>query len=949
MPVEVHLLNAVRAWADGQEVSLGHARQRHVLAALLIDLNRPVSMDQLVDRVWGERAPRRVTTTLHSYVSRLRPVVEGLGLTIVRRAGGYVCEADPEIVDVHRFRRLVEDARMAEAPQPAADLLLEALALWQGDALDGADTPWFNQLRETLGGELLNAELALSEVMLELGREAEVLPLLRTRAQAQPFDERIAGRLMLTLHRQGRTVEALDHYQTIRSRLDDELGLQPGAPLQRLHQQILSDDPALTLSEPEAPARTEALAVVPRQLPARPRGFIGRNEQLALLTEVLGSPDEPSRTVVVSAIGGIGGIGKTWLALRWAHEHLDAFPDGQLYVNLRGFDPGGEPVPAHTAVRGFLDALGADRAAIPAEPDAQAALYRSLTADKRLLVVLDNARDTAQAAPLLPGGPTCTVIVTSRNQLAGLTTAHGARPLPLDVLTDTEARHLLTSHLGAERTAAEPEAVATLLKYCAGLPLALSILAARANQSRDISLAELAGELRETHTRLDALDTGDLTADLRAVFASSYRALEAEAARLLRLLGLAPGPDISLRAAASLTALPVPRVRVLLRRLQAAHLVQEHIPGRYRMHNLTRLYAAERAREDSATGSDDALLRLIDSYLHTAHAAAGHLDPHRDRIPLAPARPGAAPEEPADLAAALAWFTVEHLVLLDAVDMAVRSDRDRYAWLLAHALETYFDYRGHWHDWAASQHTALDAARRLADPSWQAGAHRSLGSVYTQMGRLDSGHTHFRHALDIYGRLGDQVNQAHTHRGLGWVCDQQGNQEDALAHNEQALALYRQAGHRAGQAKALNNTGWLHIMLGHYRQALTHCAQAVDINQQIGDRHAEAGAWDSLGYAHHHLAQYNDAITCYERALALDREFGDQYGETEILGHLGDTRMAAGDTEAAQLAWRNALEIAGRIDHPAIEELRRKLDGCSSSLTRTARSPGAQGAEGCDR
>jgi tetratricopeptide (TPR) repeat protein len=288
-------------------------------------------------------------------------------------------------------------------------------------------------------------------------------------------------------------------------------------------------------------------------------------------------------------------------------------------------------------------------------------------------------------------------------------------------------------------------------------------------------------------------------------------------------------------------------------------------------------------------------------------------------------------------------------VLLDAVDMAVRSDRDRYAWLLAHALETYFDYRGHWHDWAASQHTALDAARRLADPSWQAGAHRSLGSVYTQMGRLDSGHTHFRHALDIYGRLGDQVNQAHTHRGLGWVCDQQGSQDDALAHNEQALALYRQAGHRAGQAKALNNTGWLHIMLGHYRQALTHCAQAVDINQQIGDRHAEAGAWDSLGYAHHHLAQYSDAITCYERALALDREFGDQYGETEILGHLGDTRMAAGDTEAAQLAWRNALEIAGRIDHPAIEELRRKLDGCSSSLTRTARSPGAQGAEGCDR
>ncbi|WP_240507290.1 AfsR/SARP family transcriptional regulator [Streptomyces kanamyceticus] len=936
--MEIHVLNAVRAWSDGQEVNLGHARQRHVLAALLFELNRPVSIDQLIDRVWGERAPRRVTTTLHSYVSRLRPIIGGLGLTIVRRAGGYVCEADPEIVDVHRFRRLVEDARAANGPQRTADLLLEALATWQGDALDGADTTWFNQLREILGRELLSAELALSEVMLELGREAEILAMLRSLTQAQPFDERVAGRLMLTLHRQGRTVEALDHYQDIRSRLDGELGLEPGAPLQRLHQQILSDDSALANAEPEAAARTRAPTtptVVPRQLPAQPRGFTGRNEQLALLSEVLGSPDEPGGTAVVCAIGGIGGIGKTWLALRWAHEHHNAFPDGQLYVNLRGFDPGGEPVPAHTAVRGFLEALGTDVMAVPAEPDAQAALYRSLTADKRLLIVLDNARDTAQVAPLLPGSPTCTVVVTSRSRLAGLTTAHGARPVALDVLTDIEARHLLTSHLGADRTAAEPEAVATLLEHCAGLPLALSILAARATLSPDVPLAELAGELHETHTRLDALDSGDLTADLRTVFASSYHVLEPDAAQLFRLLGRAPGPDISLPAAAGLTALPVPRVRVLLRRLQAAHLVQEHAPGRYRMHDLTRLYAAERARAEPAIDSGDALLRLVDFYLHTAHAAASHLDPHRDRIPMAPARPGAMPEEPADLGAALAWFTVEHPVLLDAVDTAVGADHDRRAWLLAHALETYFDYRGHCHDWAASQHTALDAARRLADRSWQAGAHRSLGSVYTQMGRLDVGHIHFRHALDLYIRLGDQVNQAHTHRGLGWVCDRQGSRRDALAHNEQALALYRQAGHRAGQAKALNNTGWLHIMLGDYRPALDHCAQAVDVNQQIGDRHAEAGAWDSLGYAHHHLANYSDAITCYERALALDRGFGDQYGETEILRHLGDTRLAAGDTEAAGIAWRNALEIAEEIDHPAIEELHSKLD----SLTRPSPGP----------
>ncbi|WP_244204169.1 AfsR/SARP family transcriptional regulator [Streptomyces africanus] len=920
------ILGAIEVWRDGTPVAVGHARQRRVLAALLMDVGRTVPTDALLDRVWGEGVPSRGLGTLYGYVSRLRKALAPSGVDIVSDQGGYRLLVEPAAVDVHRFRRLADQARAADTDEHAVALWQEALELWRGEAFAGADTSWFNDQRSRLDAERLAAQIDLADARLRLGQHARLPAELSARAEQHPLDERVAGQLMLALYRCGRQAEALERFERARRQLAEEMGVDPGAPLRRLHQQILTSDPALQ------PAKTSAAApatvhrgVVPRQLPAPPLAFVGRDRELAALDNLVKDAADTDQPLLISAIGGVGGIGKTWLALRWAHEHLDDFPDGQLYVNLRGFDPSGEPVPPQTAVRGFLDAFGTDPRDIPADPDAQVALYRSLTAGKQLLIVLDNARDTAQVVPLLPGGPASTVLVTSRSQLTGLAAAHGARPLALDALTDTEAHRLLVRHLGTDRVAAEPDATATLLNHCAGLPLGLSILAARATVNPATPLAELADELHEVQTRLDALDTGDITADLRTVFASSYRALAPDAARMFRLLGLAPGPDISRHAIASLTALPLARLRVLLRRLQDAHLVHEYAPGRYRMHDLIRLYAAERAREDLADSSEEALLRLVDFYLHTAHTAARRLDPHRDPIILAAAQPGVTPQDLADHGAALAWFTTEHPVLLSTVDLAVSARFDAHAWQLAWALETFFDYRGHWHDWAASQHTALDAAQRLGDRSWQAGAHRSLGNVYTQMDRLDDGHTHFSHALDLYGRLGDQISEAHTHRGLGWVCDRQGRRRDAVDHNEQALALYRQTDHMAGQAKALNNAGWLHTMLGDYQQALDYCSQAVALNQEIGDRHGEAGAWDSLGYVHHHLAEYTEAIDCYQRALGLDRGFGDRYGETEILCHLGDAHLAVGDPEAARLTWLDALRTAEEIGHPSIGELRGKL------------------------
>ncbi|MFE4053404.1 BTAD domain-containing putative transcriptional regulator [Streptomyces sp. YIM B13518] len=928
MAVRFKVLGAIEVWRNETPVDAGHARQRLVLASLLMDVDRVVPTDVLVNRVWGSRAPQRGRDSLYGYVSRLRQALAGSGAGPIREQAGYRLAVEPEAVDVFRFHETVRRARATDDGEQAVPLWEEALRLWRGDAFAGADTPWFNAQRTLLDTERLAARLDLAELRLSLGQHAQVVAECAARAEAHPLDERMAAHLMLALYRCGRQAEALKCYERTRRRLAAEMGVDPGASLRHLHQQIITSDSALDLAPAVAAAVPAAAATrppVPRQLPAPPLAFVGRDHELAFLDDLLKKPTGADELVAVSVIGGVGGIGKTWLTLRWAHKHLNDFPDGQLYVNLRGFDPCGTPVPAQTAVRGFLDALGADPATIPADMDAQAALYRSLTAGKHMVIILDNARDTAQVAPLLPGSPACTVLVTSRSRLTGLTTAHGARPLALDVLTDAEARDLLTRRIGADRVAADPDAATDLVKHCAGLPLAVSILAALATVNPLLPLAELAGELREAQTRLDALDTGDITADLRAVFASSYRALDPDTAQAFRLLGLAPGPDLGLSAAASLTALPVSQVRLLLRRLQAAHLVQEHAPGRYRMHDLIRLYAAERAREDPTDDNDEALSRLVDFYLRTAHTAAGRLDPHRDQIHLAAARQGVVPQELTDSGAALAWFTAEHPVLLGTVDAAVTARLDAQVWQLAQALETFFDYRGHWHDWAANQHTALEAAQRLGDRSWQAGAHRSLGSVYTQMGRLDDGHTHFRRALDLYGHLDDRINQAHTHRGLGWVRDRQGRRRDALDHNERALALYRQTGHRTGQAKALNNAGWLHIMLGDHRQALDYSAQAVAVNQETGDRHGEAGAWDSLGYAHHHLAEYTDAIGCYQRALDLDRGFGDRYGETEILGHLGDTRLAAGDPDAARSAWRQALKIADEIGHPSAGELRDKL------------------------
>jgi tetratricopeptide (TPR) repeat protein len=674
---------------------------------------------------------------------------------------------------------------------------------------------------------------------------------------------------------------------------------------------------------------------VPAQLPAKVSGFTGRRAGLAELDALLDRAHQAGTTgasqvpaaVVISAVSGTAGVGKTALAVWWAHRVAGRFPDGQLYVNLRGFEPDGQVTDPTDAMRGFLDALDVPAGRIPASLDAQAALFRSLLAGRRMLIVLDNARDTAQVRALLPGAPGCLALVTSRNQLAGLVATYGAHPITLDLLPADEARHLLAHRIGPERMTAEPQAVEDIIARCARLPLALAIVAARAATHPHLRLAALADELRDSRHRLDTLTcSDDPNTDVRAVLSWSYNALTAPAARLFRLLGLHPGPDISIPAAASLGALLPTGIPPVLAELARANLIAEHVPGRYTFHDLLRAYATDVAqRTDPDQQRHDATHRILDHYLHTALAADLLMNPTRDPIAPAPPQPGTTPEHLTDYEQALAWFTAEHAVMLAAVDHATGAGLDTHTWQLAWTLATFLDRRGHWNAYAATQRAALAAAERLDDATAQATANRLAAVAYISLGRFGDADASLRQSLGLFRQAGDHLGQAHANFNLAMVLGKQGRHHEALGCARQAVDLYRAAGDQAWQARALNNVGWLHTLLGDHAQSLTYCQQSLSLLQGLGNRQGQAHAWDSLGYAHHHLGHHTQAITCYRQALDLFRDLGDRYNEADILTHIGETHHTTGNLLAARHAWQQAQTILTDLDHPDAEYLNIKL------------------------
>jgi tetratricopeptide (TPR) repeat protein/transcriptional regulator with XRE-family HTH domain len=683
--------------------------------------------------------------------------------------------------------------------------------------------------------------------------------------------------------------------------------------------------------------------IVPRQLPGAVACFTGRDAELAALTGLLDAqPGARAPALVISAVAGTAGVGKTALAVHWAHQVAGRFPDGQLYLNLRGYDPSGRPVQPAEAICGFLDALEVPAGRIPPGLEARSGLYRSLLSGRQMLIVLDNAANAAQVRPLLPGSAGCLVVVTSRSQLAGLAAAEGAQLLTLDVLTEAEARQLLAGRLGAARLGAEPEAANELIASCARLPLALAITAARAAARPGFRLAALAAELRDTAGRLDTLDAGDPAASVRTVFSWSYQQLGTDAARMFRLLGLHPGPDISTPAAASLAGIEEPAARRLLRALARAHLIAEYVPGRYAFHDLLRAYAAAQADDtDSAAEREAAVGRVLDHYLHTASPAALLLRPVRDLIALAPAGPGAVPEQPADHRQALAWFEAEHQVLLAAVTLADSSGFDSHAWQLPWAMMPFLATRGHYQEWAATQRTALAAATRVGDVAGQAVSSCLLASACDDLRDYDQALGHYTSSLRLYHRLGNCLGEANVHQNLGLLAEHQGRCADALGHAEQALRLYQTVGHTAGEAVGLNYVGWCHGLLGDYQQAHAYCRRSLAFCAEAGHRRSEGHAWDSLGYAEHHLGNLPEALACYERALDIARELGDRWVEADTLTHLGDTRNITGNLPQAREAWQQALAIFEDIQHGDAAKVSVKLRGLD------AESPPSRGGLTC--
>jgi DNA-binding SARP family transcriptional activator len=952
-------------------IEIPNGRQKQVLAALLVRPNHIVTADALIDSLWDEPPPS-ARVTLRNHVRRLRQALGPAGSRIATRPPGYLIEVADEESDLLTFVRLCHlgqaKARSGDWRE-SARVLDEALALWRGDLM--ADVPAQPQLEAEnarLDEMRLQALESSYDARLCLGESSDLIADLRRLVAQYPLRERLQASLMLALYRAGRQGEALSSYQETRRKLVDELGVSPGTELQRLHARILRTDPALLTADPRAEASgrtaatpaspaptpsptlttsaalttsitlTTSTGIVPRQLPAAPRSFVGRETQLKTLWNALPDPasPKPGDTSVICAIDGTAGIGKTSLALHWAHQAAPRFPDGQVYVNLRGFDPAGRPTSPTEAVRGFLDAFGVPAVRVPAGVDAQTALYRSLLADKRVLVVLDNAGDVEQVRPLLPGGPHCLVLVTSRSQLAGLAAAEGALWLSLDVLSEPESAQVLQTRLAPDRACAEAEAAAELLRLCAGLPLALCIVSARAAIHPRLSLAALARELGESRGRLDALDIGDASTDMRAAISWSYRGLSPHAARVFRLLALHPGPDISESAAACLAGEPRTATHVALTELVRANLLAEQIPGRYSLHDLLRAYAAEQASEtDSAAERAAAVRRVLDHYLATTDLATALIEPTRDFAADFEGSDGSLGSESGgagvgitdltDAAEALEWFELEHRVLLGAITQALAEGFLAHAWQIACLMTVFFDRRGHWHDWIVAQRHGLEAARLLDEPTAQARIHRSLGNAHAARGDHDEAKLHHLASIELCGRVGDRIGEAHGHRGVSLVCESLGLADEELDHARRALRLYTEAGHRLGQAHALNDLGWILGRNGDFDVEVEYCGKAQRLMRELGDLDGEAAALDSLGYAYRKLGRRDLAIDHYRRALAGYQQLGDRYRQARTLIVLAAVQLEAGERDAARRSRRQAADLLTELALPDTDHLRERL------------------------
>jgi DNA-binding SARP family transcriptional activator/tetratricopeptide (TPR) repeat protein len=956
--VEFRLLGPVEVWAAGRCLEMGPPQQRAVLAALAVDAGRPVFRDTLIDRIWSGRAPDGATSALYAHINRIRLMLAAAGtgeepVRLARRSGGYRLEVDPDDVDLHRFRRLALAARDQRRPDDErARLLRRALDLWRGEPLADLPGEWPARMRDSWEAERLDAAVAWAQAELRMGRPDEVIGPIRELVARHPLKEPPIGVLMQALAAAGRGAEALECYALARARLIEALGAEPGQELQGLHLAILKGErPPASKVEGSAPGSGSRSAPlpVPAQLPSDVNGFTGRNDELDELDRLLIKESDQSTAVVISAVAGTAGVGKTALAVRWAHLARDAFPDGQLYVDLRGYGPD-QPIPAEKALARFLTDLGVAAPDIPLDIDDRAARYRTEINGRRMLLLLDNAASVEQIRPLLPGTPSCSVVVTSRDSLPGLVALHGGCRLDLDLLPLPDAVDLLHKLIG-QRVEAEPDAAATLASQCARLPLALRVAAELATTRGTAPLADLVRELADQAQRLQRLDAGgDPRAAVRVVFSWSYKHLPADAARAFRLAGLHPGSDLDTYAVAALTNTTVDTARRSLDVLARAHLMHLTGPRRYGTHDLLRAYAGDLAEShDSESDRRTALSRLFDYYLAAAATARDALSPAERRRPrISPA--GSPIPAVADPAAALAWLDAERPNLVAVCGYAAAQGWPGHTVQLATTLFRYLDSGAHFSD-AVSIHTdARNAASQTGGRAAEAYALANLGIVHMRQGRYEQAAEHYQGALGLFRETDDRAGEARTLTHLGLVNWRRGRYQQAAEHHGQALTryrqtgsrvgeanalsnlglvswrqgryaeaaechrrallLYRQTGHRFGEANALANLGVVYLRQGRYEQAAHDLRQALTIFRETGNRVGAGYALANLGVVNLRQARYESAADDLGQAITIFRETGDRDGEAEALNRMGEILHAAGQSEQARAQHAAGLALA---------------------------------------
>lgn len=945
------LLGPLRLWRDGVEVNPGPAQQRLLLALLLARVGRPISTDSLIEHIWGGTAPAAARNVVHKYVGALRRLMEPTtptrqdGSYLRRHGNGYLLAAGPGIVDLLAFRELTQVAEAsiaAQRRQEALDRYVEALGLWRGSACDTlAYGPSATPIFTALDTELLDVCAHAAELAVALGQPARVLPSLRLAASIAPLNERVQASLIRTLAAAGQQAEALAVFQTVRDRLAEDLRLDPGEDLQRVHRQVLRQEVTPAGASPAAPA-PEAVGTItwapltkPAQLPPDLSLFVGRTEELATLTGWLRACDGGRTGPLIVALDGMGGVGKSTLAAHFAHRVAHEFTDGQFSLDLRGHDVVDAVMPADEALRALLSSQGVRVSRMPETLDALVGTWRSLTAGQRVLILLDNVRDLGQVRPLLPNSARSLVLVTSRRPLVGLAALDGACLLHLDPPDMPTARALLARRIERTpgRSATSGDALDEIIELCGRLPLALAILGGRLSARPRLPLATLASELRDDTRLLSSFPGGPGVRDPRAAFAWSYHQLTPEAARLFRLFSAALAPGISAEACASLAGVPPLAARALLAELTDAALLDENDRRRFTSHVLVKAYARELfLAEESEADRNAAVTRLLQHYLHSSHHAMAALKPKGTLTAPPPASVGVVAERPDTFDAAVRWFDDNHEILHEAVRVAGERDTGVVAWQLALRMQSWLQRSGRFHDWQDVMRLSLRSARESGDRVGEAHALRSLGCARHFFGANEEALELLSEALTIFVERGLLLEQAVVHLNLHRTYGALGRHSCAVENSERAQALYRSVGVEDAEIWTSEARGRSLVLLGATDQGGRSLRTALALAEKAGRRTDEPEIRMSLarylietGRSAEAVEQLDQAV----RAATATRNRIDAF-QAQILIH--DTRRSLDDVVGAGRAWRNAHDTMRAMQNggtPSMREAVRERAGAA--------------------